>query len=109
MRAACKAEIVALQARQADVSLLQTAKRWLHRDAEKVPASAVADLQAARAQYPVLGKMAEMRDELRQMWSNTHLTREQLAANLAAWCKRAEDSGIAALQEMSLRMRAARV
>jgi stearoyl-CoA desaturase (Delta-9 desaturase) len=89
--------------------LLQTAKRWLHRDDEKVPASAVADLKQARQQYPVLGKMAEMRDELRQMWSNTHLSREQLAANLTAWCKRAEESGIAALQEMSMRMRAARV
>lgn len=109
MRAACKAEIEALKARNADVSLLQTAKRWLHRDDEKVPASAVADLKQARQQYPVLGKMAEMRDELRQMWSNTHLSREQLAANLTGWCKRAEESGIAALQEMSMRMRAARV
>ena len=108
MRAACKAEIAALKAKQGDVSLLKTAKRWLHRDDEKVPAAAVADLKAARAQYPVLGKMAEMRDELRQMWSNTSLSREQLAANLAAWCKRAEESGIAALQEMSLRLRAAR-
>ena len=108
IRSACKVEIAALKAKQADVSLLQTAKRWLHRDDEKVPATAVADLKAARAQYPVLGKMAEMRDELRQMWSSTHLSREQLAANLAAWCKRAEESGISALQEMSMRLRAAR-
>jgi stearoyl-CoA desaturase (delta-9 desaturase) len=42
------------------------------------------------------------------MWSSTHLSRDQLAANLAAWCKRAEESGIAALQEMSMRLRAAR-
>jgi stearoyl-CoA desaturase (Delta-9 desaturase) len=107
IRAACKSEIEALKARNADVSLLQTAKRWLHRDDEKVPAAAVADLKQARQQYPVLGKMAEMRDELRQMWSNTHLSREQLSANLAAWCKRAEESGIAALQNMSLKLRAA--
>jgi stearoyl-CoA desaturase (Delta-9 desaturase) len=56
----------------------------------------------------VLGKMAEMRDELRQMWSNQNLSREQLSANLAAWCKRAEESGIAALEQMSMRLRAAR-
>jgi stearoyl-CoA desaturase (Delta-9 desaturase) len=109
IRAACKAEMEALKAKNADVSLLKTAKRWLHRDDEKVPAAAVADLQQARKQFPVLGKMTEMRDELRQMWSNQQLSREQLAANLAAWCKRAEESGIAALQEMSVRMRAARV
>jgi stearoyl-CoA desaturase (Delta-9 desaturase) len=41
------------------------------------------------------------------MWSNTSLSRDQLAANLAAWCNRAEESGIAALQNMSLRLRAA--
>jgi stearoyl-CoA desaturase (Delta-9 desaturase) len=109
IRAACKVEIETLKAKNADVSLLTTAKRWLHRDDEKVPATALAELQQARQQFPVLGKMAEMRDELRQMWSNQQLSREQLAANLAAWCKRAEDSGIAALQDMSLRMRAARV
>ncbi len=107
MRAACKAEIESLKLKKGDLSLLQTANRWLHRDDEKVPATAVAALQQARSQYPVLGKMAEMRDELRQLWSNTHLSREQLAANLAAWCKRAEDSGIAALQNMSLRLRSA--
>jgi stearoyl-CoA desaturase (Delta-9 desaturase) len=107
IRRACTSEIAALKERQADVSLLKTAKRWLHRDDEKVPAAAVADLKQAREQYPVLGKMAEMRDELRQMWSNTSLSREQLAANLAAWCKRAEESGIAALHAMSLRLRAA--
>jgi len=32
---------------------------------------------------------------------------EQLVADLQAWCKRAEESGIAALQEFSLKLRAA--
>jgi stearoyl-CoA desaturase (Delta-9 desaturase) len=111
MRAACKAEIALLKTKGAhlgaDISLLKTAKRWLHREDGKVPAQAQADMKLAFSQHAVLGKMAEMREELRQMWSNTHLSREQLAANLAAWCKRAEESGIAALQNMSLRLRAA--
>ena len=38
-----------------------------------------------------------------------HLNRAQLALDLQAWCKRAEASGIAALQEFSMQMRAARV
>ena len=50
-----------------------------------------------------------MREELRQLWLNRSHTREQLAADLAAWCHRAEASGIAALQEFSLRLRAVRV
>ena len=108
MRAACTREMEALKAKRGDLSVLQTAKRWLHRDDNMVPSTALADLAAARAAHPVLDKMAVMRDELRQMWSSTSKSREQLAADLAAWCKRAEDSGIAALQEFSMMLRAAR-
>jgi stearoyl-CoA desaturase (Delta-9 desaturase) len=108
MRAACGREIEALKAKQADVSVLETAKRWLHRDHDKVPATAQAHLAQARATHPVLDKMATMRDELRHMWSSTTLSREQLASDLQAWCKRAEDSGIAALQEFSFKLRSAR-
>jgi stearoyl-CoA desaturase (delta-9 desaturase) len=63
----------------------------------------------ARAASPVLDKMVIMREELRQMWLNTHVSREQLALDLQGWCRRAEGSGIAALQEFSMRLRAARV
>ena len=108
MRAACAKEIDAIKAKQGDLSVLQTAKRWLHRDDDKVPASAQAHLLEARAAHPVLDKMAVMRDELRHMWSNTTVSREQLAADLQAWCKRAEESGIAALQEFSMKLRSAR-
>jgi stearoyl-CoA desaturase (Delta-9 desaturase) len=108
MRAACAKEIEAIKAKQGDLSVLETAKRWLHRDDDKVPASAQAHLAQARAAHPVLDKMATMRDELRHMWSNTTVSREQLATDLQAWCKRAEESGIAALQEFSLKLRSVR-
>ena len=108
VRQACKEEIAALQARQADVSVLHAAKRWLHRDAEKVPAQAVPQLAQVRAAHPALDKMVTMREELRQLWSSTTATREQLAADLQAWCKRAENSGIAALKELSYTLRAAK-
>jgi len=52
--------------------------------------------------------MATMREELRQLWLNTSHSREQLAADLAAWCHRAEASGIAGLREFSTRLRSAR-
>jgi stearoyl-CoA desaturase (delta-9 desaturase) len=107
VRRACKDEIAALKARQADVSVLQAAKRWLHRDAEKVPANALPQLAQARAAHPALDKMVTMREELRQLWLNTSQSREQLTADLQAWCRRAEESGIAALREFSLRLRAA--
>ena len=103
MRRACKAEIAVLKAKGADLSLLKAAKRWLHRDDDKVPAAARPQLAQARAAHPVLDKMVTMREELRQMWLNTSQSREQLAADLQAWCRRAEESGIAALQQFSMR------
>ncbi len=107
LRQACRAEMAALQARQADASVLQAARRWLHRDAEKVPAVALPQLAQARAASAVLDKMVTMREELRQLWLNTSHSREQLTADLQAWCRRAEDSGIAALRDFSMRLRAA--
>jgi stearoyl-CoA desaturase (delta-9 desaturase) len=50
-----------------------------------------------------------MREELRQLWTRTNVSAEQLAADLQAWCRRAEDSGIAALQEFWLKLRAASI
>ena len=85
------------------------ARRWLHRDTDKVPAAARSQLSKARSANAVLDKMVVMREELRQLWLNTSHSREQLAADLQAWCRRAEDSGIAALREFSMQLRAARV
>jgi len=107
VRDACRHEIEQLQGRKADASSLKLAKRWLHRDAEKVPASALPQIQQARAAHPALDKMLVMREELRQLWLNTTHSREQLTADLQAWCRRAEESGIAALREFSVRLRAA--
>ncbi|MBK6745390.1 fatty acid desaturase [Ottowia sp.] len=93
----------------ASAGAIRSARRWLHRDADKVPAAAVPQLAEARAAYPALDKMVTMREELRQLWLNTGRSREQLVADLQAWCKRAEDSGIAALHEFSMKLRAVRV
>ncbi|WP_076508918.1 fatty acid desaturase [Pseudacidovorax sp. RU35E] len=109
MRRTCKQELSQLQARGTDLSVLKAARRWLHRDDDKVPAAARPKLAEARAAHPVLDKMVTMREELRQMWMNTSQSREQLAADLAAWCHRAEASGIKALQDFSIRLRAAHV
>ena len=108
LRDAGKTEVAALKSRNADSSVLRAANRWLHRDDDKVPASAKSQLAQARAEHPVLDKMVTMREELRQMWLTTSATREQLTADLQGWCHRAEQSGIAALNEFSLKLRAAR-
>ena len=108
MQHAFQKEVAALKARSADAAVIKAANRWLHRDADKVPASAVPELAKVRAASPMLDKMVTMREELRQLWLNTSLSRAQLLTNLQAWCHRAEGSGIAALQEFSRKLRAAR-
>ena len=109
VRRACKVEIAALAAKQADLSVLAVAKRWLHRDNDLVPDSARVQLAVARSAHPVLDKMVVMREELRQFWLNRSNSREQLASDLQSWCRRAEESGIAALHDFSLRLRSVRV
>ena len=112
VRSAVTQELAAMkqrQAQQADVSLLKSAQRWLHRDADKVPERAQGQLAQARAAHPVIDQMLLMREELRQLWLNTALSREQLIEHLQAWCQRAEASGIAALKEFSQKLRAAHI
>ena len=108
MRVTVQAELDALQAKSADVSRLEAVRRWLHRDDDKVPAKYKAKVELVRAQHPALAQMHAMREELRQLWSNTTLTRDQLAKNLQAWCRRAEESGIAALRDYAVQLRAVR-
>ena len=108
LRRTAQAEMARMDAKKADVSLLRAANRWLHRDDERVPAEARPQIAQVRADYPVLDKMVTMREELRQLWLSTSASREQLAADLQAWCQRAENSGIAALRDFSMQLRAAR-
>lgn len=108
LRHAGRNEIELLKAKKADSSVLRAANRWLHRDDDKVPATAKLHVAQARAEHPVLDKMVTMREELRQMWLSTSASSEQLALDLQAWCHRAEESGIAALREFSMKLRATR-
>jgi stearoyl-CoA desaturase (Delta-9 desaturase) len=86
---------------------LRLARRWLHRDADKIPPVVQPQMAQAVAENAALAKLVSMREELRALWTRTNVSAPQLVADLQAWCKRAEDSGIAALREFSLRLRAA--
>lgn len=108
LRQAVRDEFQAVKARGADAAAVKAALRWMHRDADKVPAAAVPQLAQARAASPVIDKMVTMREELRNLWLSTSVSREHLTSELQAWCHRAEASGIASLQDFSKRLRAAR-
>jgi stearoyl-CoA desaturase (delta-9 desaturase) len=112
LRRACGSELVRLKAQGAQNSTRWTqmlaAKRWLHRDADRIPAGDRVLVAQAVGESPALAKLVAMREELRQLWTRTNVSAEQLVADLQAWCRKAEGSGIAALQEFSLKLRAAR-
>ena len=112
LRSACRVELDRMKAEGAQNTAkwkeMHLANRWLHRDEDKIPHGVKAQVANACAQSPGLHKLVTMREELRQLWTRTNVSAEQLVADLQAWCKNAEDSGIAALQEFSLKLRAAR-
>ena len=86
---------------------LVLAKRWLHRDDDKIPQRLKAQVAVALGESPQLAKLVAMREELRLLWTRTGVSADQLVADLQAWCRKAEESGIAMLQEFSLKLRAA--
>ena len=88
-------------------SNLRLAKAWLHRDDEKIPQGVKPQLAKALLESPRLAQLVAMREELRQLWTRTNVSAEQLVADLQAWCRKAEDSGIAVLQQFALKLRSA--
>ena len=111
MKRAVASELAHLKAQGAEnsarLSNLHLAKAWLHRDDEKIPHGVRPGLQMALGESPQLAKLVAMREELRALWTRTGVSAEQLVADLQAWCRKAEESGIAALREFSLKLRAA--
>ena len=108
LQTALKQEIAALPKLPAD-AVLSAAKRWMHRDEVQVPVQFHALLKQARDALPNVDTMVRMREELRQLWLNTNASRAQLALDLQQWCLRAEQSGVVALRDFSMQLRAARV
>lgn len=109
LRAACATELeqVKQQGAAARLADLQLAKRWLHRDDEKIPNAVKPQLAKVVSGSPQLAQLVSMREELRQLWTRTNVSAEQLVVDLQQWCKRAESSGIDALAQFSMKLRAA--
>jgi stearoyl-CoA desaturase (Delta-9 desaturase) len=111
LKDAVSSELARLKAQGAENTAhwrhLNLAKAWLHRDDDKIPQGIKPSVLAALGDSPQLAKLVAMREELRALWTRTGVSAEQLVADLQAWCRKAEESGIAALHEFSLRLRAA--
>jgi stearoyl-CoA desaturase (delta-9 desaturase) len=78
----------------------------LARDVTTLDGPERARIESVVGRSPVLSTVYAMRLELAQIWQRSSANAEQLLRHLEDWCRRAEASGIAALQDFSRQLRA---
>lgn len=111
VKSAYRDEVARLKSHGADVATaselarVRTARRWLHKDVAKLSPDRRDAVEGALADSPMLTKVHTMRAELTSIWERSSASSEQLLVQLQDWCKRAEESGVRALQDFSLRLR----
>lgn len=94
-----------VQHMQVLASHLSDARTWLAKDESRLSEQERIKLEELMASNAQLRKMIEMRRDLQAIWGRSNASREQLVAQLHAWCQRAEDSGLSSLRDFSLRLR----
>jgi stearoyl-CoA desaturase (Delta-9 desaturase) len=104
LRSTCATELQTLRARAVRVDGA-TLKRWLHIDARTLPTTEQARMNEVLSKSTVLSTVYTMRQELSALWQRSSASKEQLVSHLEDWCRRAEASGIAALQDFSRQLR----
>ncbi|HSH73830.1 MAG TPA: fatty acid desaturase [Methylophilaceae bacterium] len=88
-----------------DSKVLERLRHWLHLDANNLQDKEKLAL-ASMLQHSVrLQTIYELKQELTRVWARSTASQEQLLKDLEAWCYRAEQSGIQALEEFSRRLR----
>jgi stearoyl-CoA desaturase (delta-9 desaturase) len=80
-------------------------RRWLNKDERFVSEQERAQVASLAEKSRVLKTVVTMRQELIQLWQRSSATKEQLVKQLEDWCRRAELSGIAGLQDFSRTLR----
>ena len=104
LRATCADEMRALRASAVSVDL-KALKRWLHIETSTLPAPEREQRERVLKASSRLATVYTMRDELAALWQRSTASKEQLVHQLEDWCRRAEASGIEALQNFSRRLR----
>ncbi len=88
-------------------SSLNRVRRWVHRNDDALQPAQRAEVDQALAMAPdtSLTTLVSMRRELGRLWESSSASSEQLLADLQAWCHRAQQSGIASLEQFAVRLR----
>ena len=80
-------------------------RRWLSVNERFISENERAQVNKLAEKSRILKTVVTMREELIQLWQKSSATKEQLVKQLEDWCRRAELSGIAALQDFSRTLR----
>ena len=99
------AEIARLKLQASDKIDVARIKHWLHLDENVLTEQQKTKLSEVIKASGILRTTYTLRQELAAIWQSSTATKEQLVKQLEDWCHRAENSGIAALQEFSQRLR----
>ena len=112
LKATCRSEIRRLRndgtafAGMRSGSAWNRFKGWMFADRAALPHDHQQVLDAALKGSSVLETVYAFKKELMATWGRSTVSKEELVANLEDWCRRAETSGILALQQFSRRLRA---
>ncbi|MEI6737330.1 MAG: fatty acid desaturase [Pseudomonadota bacterium] len=112
LQATCKSEITRLRAEGVAFDGMRSRgawksfRSWMQSDSKALTDANRASLDQALKQSSTLETVYGFKRELSAMWDRSTLSKEELVARLEDWCKRAEASGIEALQQFSRRIRA---
>ena len=101
----CAEEIARLRAAHAVRVDRKSVRRLLDSDARKLSEFDRERVKEMLSNSKKLETVYSMREELTALWQRSSATKEQLVHELEDWCRRAEASGIDALQEFSRRLR----
>lgn len=107
MKSVYASELKKLKARLPELSgvSLRQVRRWLNLDSKALNDTERNKLSVILANSQKLQTVYQMRQELAALWGRSTASREQLLQRLCDWCQRAENSGIEALSQFSLRLR----
>ena len=108
LRTTCADEMRSLKARAAVDVNARALKRWLHVDTSALAPTEHAQRGQVITASSVLTTVYTMRDELAAVWQRSAASKDELVHQLEDWCRRAEASGIEALEAFSRRLRSYR-
>ncbi len=98
-------EIARIKLHASDKIDMARIKYWLHLDESDLTAQQKTKLRILFKSSKTLQVAYTLRQELAAIWQRSTTSKEQLVKQLEDWCHRAENSGIAALQQFSRNLR----